>query len=1291
VAIANDPDYLAGMIKSAPESAYLQRGRRLATVSLLALALALPAGAVLAQDSVGVRGQLFDDYGRLTLNWSKEAPKVDVGLTPQVMTLRFDRAIALDPAALRADLKAYIRSASLSSDGKTLELTLKKPVTYRLNQTGGRLQLDLAQPGEAVFPNTATAAAKASTPPAEVPEQAGEPAPPAAAQPATPPAAAPAALTATAPKSGPKIKLRSGEHSGYSRLALDWPGVDFSVRQEGDKAIIAFTKPGQLDAGFRLPPRLRGVTARSTADGGLALELQLLPNVGLNAFRNGGTVVVDLVDGKAPPPAAAPAPTASPATPLATPPATKTAVATQTPPPAEATSAAQPAASVAEPKTPEPAQTTPAQTTPATPSFPVPALETAPPVGAEPPPAAATTPAAPPVEIAPPVVVRKEPAVAKSAKPPAPVDISAAAAPAENGAVLKFGFPKATGLAVFTRGDSLWLVFDRPGPVDIAGLVKSAPALTGLSRVETPYATALRIPSLERLGSAQMGAEVSGDGRTWQITLGRGRNLRPGKVIDQRRESLANGGASLLLQATKPGPVVTLNDPDAGDALSVIPVTSAGAGIADGAAWPDFRVLPSFQGVVVVPISDRTRVEALPNGVVVTTDGEPGSPPSPVVPQPMAETEPPPADAGAPSTVAAAPEPVSEGTAPASSASTAVPVTVEGIFDLPRWRRTGEAGFAEDEAALVDAIDEAPERDKPQARLALAQFHFAHGRYTEAIDDLALLDKLADDGNKDVLTLRGVAQALMDREGDALDDLNRPELADVPEAAMFRGYVAARQHDWPAAAAAFGGLLPSLDDYPKTARMLVRRAGAEALIRTGNAVGGKAFLDPMRLDMPTAEDQAYYDYLTGLQQAANADKEPAIKTWSALAESPVDEVRARSQFDLTELQLAEKKIDARQAAKQLEALRFVWRGTDFEFDLLDRLGALYIESDQPRKGLTTLRQAATNFPKNPKARHAAEEMAQAFHQLYLGNKADKLPPLTAVALYDEFRELTPSGPDGDKMVTALADRLVKVDLLDGAAKLLENQIAKRLTGLDKAKAGTRLAAIRLLDGKPDLALEAIKDSEVPDIPPDITAQRRRLQGRALFETGDTLKGMALIRDDNSLDGLWLKADLAWRMREWPAAATALENLVAGETQRLQEEDPSMRPPADLTVDPAAALAEVGDDGAAAAKRDELFNKTLAPLVLNQAVALSLANDRPGLRILGKAQGKQMAKGPYATAFATLTSPSSSLADSISAAMKSVDQLGAFVDDYRERLKKESLSAPETEPDSAPPPEAAPAQ
>ncbi len=88
----------------------------------------------------------------------------------------------------------------------------------------------------------------------------------------------------------------------------------------------------------------------------------------------------------------------------------------------------------------------------------------------------------------------------------------------------------------------------------------------------------------------------------------------------------------------------------------------------------------------------------------------------------------------------------------------------------------------------------------------------------------------------------------------------------------------------------------------------------------------------------------------------------------ALANSPVDEVRARSQFDMTELQLAEKKIDAKQAATQMEALRFVWRGTDFEFDLLQApRGTLCRVRPAPRR-THHLAPSGDELPQNPEGR-----------------------------------------------------------------------------------------------------------------------------------------------------------------------------------------------------------------------------------------------------------------------------------------------------------------------------------
>src|SRR5690349_15521541 len=93
-----------------------------------------------------------------------------------------------------------------------------------------------------------------------------------------------------------------------------------------------------------------------------------------------------------------------------------------------------------------------------------------------------------------------------------------------------------------------------------------------------------------------------------------------------------------------------------------------------------------------------------------------------------------------------------------------------------------------------------------------------------------------------------------------------------------------------------------------------------------------------------------------------------------------------------------------------------------------------------------------------------------------------------------------------------------------------------------------------------------------------------------------------------------------------------------------------------------------------AKQDQHFKERVAPLLLNQAVALSLASDRRGLKALANEYGERMGETDQAKAFAMLTAPDNGLVESVSAEMASVNRIDAFVLDYRERLKKASLSA-----------------
>ena len=115
-------------------------------------------------------------------------------------------------------------------------------------------------------------------------------------------------------------------------------------------------------------------------------------------------------------------------------------------------------------------------------------------------------------------------------------------------------------------------------------------------------------------------------------------------------------------------------------------------------------------------------------------------------------------------------------------------------------------------------------------------------------------------------------------------------------------------------------------------------------------------------------------------------------------------------------------------------------------------------------------------------RQIQDEAAATFDSLFLAGKGDAMPAIDALALFYDFRELTPIGSRGDEMIRRLADRLVSVDLLDQAADLLQYQVDHRLQGAARAQVATRLAVIYLMDRKADRALPTLRATRIGDLP-----------------------------------------------------------------------------------------------------------------------------------------------------------------------------------------------------------------
>jgi hypothetical protein len=366
-----------------------------------------------------------------------------------------------------------------------------------------------------------------------------------------------------------------------------------------------------------------------------------------------------------------------------------------------------------------------------------------------------------------------------------------------------------------------------------------------------------------------------------------------------------------------------------------------------------------------------------------------------------------------------------------------------------------------------------------------------------------------------------------------------------------------------------------------------------------------------------------------------------LAKWDEVAADSDRRARAQALFAKVELQRSSGRIDRPTALAALDGLRFSWRGGPFEFELLRRIGLLKIEDGDYSGGLASLKQALAVLPNSPEAAATASELKQAFADVFMGPQAESIPPLKALAVYDEYKDLMPDGDKGDAITRKLADRLAAVDLLDRAAGLLETQAKTRLRGLDKARIMTRVALLRLLDRKTEAVLAALDTSVDQTLPAELTRQRQELRARALIELGKAAEALSALDGDTSADADKLRVDIAVKTQNWGEAAKLFTRL-AGDL------------PADGTL---------ADDAA----RD----------VLSGAVALTLAHDAAGVAALRDKFAAAMAKTRFKDGFDIVAgADTGGTADmrELTSRLAQIPELQSFLANYRQMVAQRGVSA-----------------
>jgi tetratricopeptide (TPR) repeat protein len=1138
-----------------------------------------PAIAQVA-DPVIIRSGLHNGYGRIVLQWN-EPVNYTAEIIGDQLVVRFDQPLVASLRGVLSPVSRYISDAFFDPDGRTIAFVLSDDFEVRAFNVGSNVVLDILDKPDAPPQSV-------STPPVRPTQNGQTPA-------ITPAPTTPVETVANeAPANLAELDVRVGRHPTFYRLVFDWPNrTDYALEGAQGSQTIAFDAPARINASDisrRLP---EGVRVRQDSINPLDVVIETTPARQLRHFRSGNKVVVDIMGVQR-----APAPTTATTTAQTRPTAPTT-------PPAPAAPAAPTAPAQASPGNDATADGTTETATAASPT------------GAG---GAERDPNSPEALAQ----------AAQNAGNAGPSVRTNGQAPLERESIgdlvvtvdqtateLSLGFPfgQPGGAAVWSRAGFLWMAFDVRANLNLDAVRQEAAQIVGVvEQIDSPYGTIVRMTIPDGIGLYTT-PSAAGD---WRITMQQG-VMQPVEKLGPSIELDEQTRARLIVPLENVGPIIPIDDPEVGDTLRVTTTTQSGYGIEVALRYPEFEVLPSVQGVVVAPMNDSVQVAGRDDGRAVIVTAEDGLNISP------------------------------EGARLLASATGVRSRTGDGreglIFELEDWRRGGLDNYNRVIRGLRRQVAESGDEHRNKARLDLAQYYLANGFGPEADavvsamehDDPLIAQRLQ------FRALKAAVKFLNRDYAEAERLLEDDRLREIPEMKLWRAVTLAARGKPNEGARDLLESVHILDYYPpELLSRLVPIATEQALI-VGNPEAGMDMIEKMLVTPGLSESKVMdIQYLKGIFEEEAGELEQAVATWDQVAEGDNRKARAHAIFDRTELLMRLERLTVEDAIEQLQKLRFAWRGDAFEMALLKRIGELQIENKDFREALNTLRQVAIFFPNMPVATEATDMMHRTFEDLYLGDEINNISAIKAVALYDEFRELTPAGEKGDELIRRLADRMVDVELFERAAELLEHQVDFRLAGVEKARVGARLALVYLLDGKPEDTIRTIDETEADGVSEELATQRRHLRARALLDTDRGAEAIASLEGDYSRNAELLRIDHYRATRDYMSAAETFQRLVGDEPF---------------------------DENGISDERGRYL--------LNWAVNLAMAGQERTLNMLKRRYGEVMAQGPYAEAFSLITSsPTQGLIDyrTLADRVDEVEEFQGFLATYRDQLEKSQLSA-----------------
>jgi hypothetical protein len=708
------------------------------------------------------------------------------------------------------------------------------------------------------------------------------------------------------------------------------------------------------------------------------------------------------------------------------------------------------------------------------------------------------------------------------------------------GVSIEFATDRKTAAAILRRGGKLWIIFDNRSrygtkiydkrSADSASreIVDNWEEETTADQVNT-YITAVAEGPMEI--TTQM------VGNVWMIKIkATSRDHNPHskdlKVVSEP------AGTPYPYVAVRTGStnshIITVHDPHVGDKFTVLPIDQENISVQRNYEFVDFKVLQTFQGVAVQHNADNIEANFADNSLRITANSGLN------IGKKVLQKE----------QVRYEQEDASNKFADYLFSSDNILILTNLVPPKVHfYKMEGKMRSAFRETEIVDR--------KSNAMASLAMLYLANDMYAEGV---TLMNELKVYSPKFASTYQvkvaaAVLHYMKEEYKEAADIMNGLDITDVPvvmreEAefwkAILNNKVNIRNYHKVDLVSLWLNQKRFIRGYTDSIKY---KLGLDIV---SNAMAKEAYQDAdpvldrlLKMDLLPDHKKNTIFYTTAKFHQARREEKEALEFYDkCIADISDTYNRSRCRFAKALYQKELGAMDPKPYAKELSIIAQIWRGDELEREVLKKLGEAYYDQKDYLNALRTWQNIVEYSPNTRDAIVYTRFIGETFYDFYTTDLGQGANPLQALAMFYEFKHLVPIGAKGDKIISTFIDNLIKLNLIDRAAALLEHQIKNRLYGFEREAAINKLAKIYISKGEQKPAIQALLQGySLEALPDNIQQERRWIKAQALFMDDQGNRAMELLQDDNSLEADEIRADIFWKQQEWRDFASNAEPKV----------------------------------------------------------------------------------------------------------------------------------------------------